>query len=291
MALDVTTDFPLLIAGTDCVGNPSFEDWSAGMPVGWATTGSVIEKTWNSGGLSVKGSKYAQLSEVATLRYPATGYFSYTNLGLVSGTFPAWADYFVFCVPIYRVSGTANSTITIQGTSSTSITIPAATGNWEFLIAQLTAIPTGSAYLQISCNTGGVIYVDSVMAGFAIDCPVYFREWNPIPKMKEEKRETPFNMYHQLLSNTFDLKAEFGSFDTAFKSKIVGMMNYLQYGHYFACLLERTSVVGSNPVSTSARFPDEWMPYLSLESQESPKFYAGAPDVFTWSINGRGNMP
>ena len=262
MSIVTNNDLPLLIVGVECLLNPSFEDWVSGTPTGWTKGGSVSEEaafTFPTGARSANMGNGATLSQAMSL----------SLMGLT--TFPAWADAFV-CVACTRGG---NGSIQISGGSSAGMNN--VSGKWALCYAQHSATGT----VTITGGPGGT-YVDSVMVGFAIDLSVPATKWNPVPKLKGEKRESPYMVVTQMVCDAWDLKATLAPFDATLKAKILGAITYMQRGHYFGMILDRLN---------SGPYMDEVLPYLYWDSQDSPTFTSGAPDVFGMNFNGRGCLP
>ena len=197
---------------------------------------------------------------------------------------PSWADAIVAIIPYYK-SNTGDTGEAQLGTAwnnagNSDYPLTGDAGVWYFAYTELSAL--SNTRILLGTYTGAYTYYDNIMFGFAIDLDVYFEKWNPVDRTKKEERDTPYNVLTQLYSDALDLKAETIKFDTTLRQKIIGAWQYLQKGHYFGCILDR---------GHSAPYRDEWMPYLSLDSQDTPKFYAGAPGVHTMGINGRGCLP
>lgn len=272
MAIDMTSDFPLLIIGTDVLTNPSFESWSSATDCDdWTETGTLANTT-DTDLVHPVGFRSAVLTSGDILA--STTAATYALFGVSS--MPNWADGFIAVCAYNRTAASASGYLKI-GTTSGS-TFSTTTGQWLFGYVEASAPGT----LYVYGPSTGTLYVDSIMCGFYIDLNIYFEKWNPVDRTKKEDRETPYNVLTQLYSDALDLKAETIKFDTTLREKFLGAWQYLQKGHYFGCILDR---------GNSAPYRDEWMPYLALDSQDTPKFYAGAPDVFTLGINGRGCLP
>ena len=261
MSILLTTNDPLLIVGTECLVNPSLEDWVSGSPYGWTPTGSVSQEL---DVLFPYGERSAKLVSGASLAQT----ISLSLFGL--STFPTWADAFLLAVCAYGSNGSIALGASNQAMSNGA--------GWNLTYAQL----AGSVGNVTITGGSGTTYVDSIMLGFAVDLMgVPPTKWNPIPKRKGEVRKGPYGAISQTVCDSWDLKASLGHFEGDIKAKIIGAISYLEKGHYFACILDR---------SLSGPFKDEVIPYLYWDSQDSPKFTAGA-GVFTFDINGEGALP
>lgn len=279
MAIDFTSDFPLLIIGTEVVDNPSFEDWSSASACDdWTTAGGTLSNTTDERYVHPVGSR-SLILDAAADRAGTAAADTYAEFGLTA--MPSWADGFIAVCAYYRdgVGGTNDDAHMAIGATNGAV-LDATASEWHFGYVEAAGPTTGT--LVLNGPTTGDVYFDNLMMGFYIDLDIYFKKWNPIDRTKKEKRDTPYNHMTQLYSDAFDLKATTIKFGTTLREKLLGAWQYLQKGHYFACILDRAN---------SAPYRDEWMPYLSLNSQDSPKFFPGAPDVYTMGINGRGNLP
>lgn len=164
------------------------------------------------------------------------------------------------------------------GTTAERVTSSTSDG----FVHQLVNVYTSAkSSIVLTSNASNLVIFDSVMLGLIVDLNVFVTDFNPIPKFEQEKRDTPFNSYRQLMSDTWDFKGKLGHFDAVLKQTIVESIRYLAHGHYFAMILDR---------SLSAPYNDEFFPYLTLESQDSPKYKAGS-DAFTFDFNAKGNLP
>lgn len=262
MAINFASEFPLLIAGTEVLVNPSFEDWISAVPRGWTVASGSVSA--NSTYIFPSGERSCAL----------TGTSQITQALLLSSfgysTMPSWAIAFVLAV-CYNGAG---GTIAIGATSAA---LANSGGLWK--LGYVEATSTGTISITAP---GTTLYVDSVMAGLVVDCNVFFKEWNPILKPKGTERKSPYGVTTNIISNALDLKANLQRFDNTLKEYLVGFVNYTRFGHYFSCILDRAS---------SGQYPHEVMPYLYNASQEVPGYLAGAPNVYDLPLNGEGCLP
>lgn len=260
MSTDYTTEFPLMLVGTDVLENPSFEDFPLASH-GWTPSGTVVQEfdlVHPCGFVSAKLSSGASLVQAISI----------TDFGL--SALPAWAS--AVCLAVCCRG--SNGSIAIGATSASMAN---ESNKWNLCYVEAAAVDD----ITIIGGSGDT-YVDSVMFGFVVDVPIFMTDWNAVTKAKQETRETPFNIMTQLQSDAPDLKASFNAFDGSFRNILNNAIRYWQRGHYYAMILDRKN---------SGNFADEILPYLAYNSQDSPKFIPGAPDVFTMSLNGRGNLP
>lgn len=284
MTISFTSDFPLVIAGTDVPLNPSFEDWdSLTAPSGWTRSVNGVyapdaDNAYPCGVYALKATKNAnnKLSQAISL----------SSFGFTA--FPSWATSWVLALS-YRVPNSGACAGKMRITYGTSSYVEAAIGlsfaqAFVFLELAGTNNPTGIEIYPatIGGTSGDQCIIDSVMFGLAVDLDVYMEPWNPIPKYKDETRESPLTVSTQLLSDAYDLKCETNHFGPTLKSKILGLRRYLAQGHYYAMILDRAS---------SAPYSDEWMPYLVEQGQGGAVFTPGGPGTFKFTFNGRGNLP